>query len=137
MGIFKNLFGEKKKTLAELKEDVLRKATDNWNANSDLPDRQVKVTKKSIPVDDDINQEKNKNIRTILLVLAKRGEIGILPRSISDQTGVKMHDTSNILTYLTKKNYAELVNSPNGIKFYITEVGKKYCLSKEFNPVHK
>ena len=26
-----------------------------------------------------------------------------------------------------------LFNSPSGVKFYLTEVGRKYCLSKEFN----
>ena len=46
MGIIKKLFGEKKKTIDELKSEVFKKATDNWNANNNLSDSQIKTTKK-------------------------------------------------------------------------------------------
>ena len=47
--------------------------------------------------------------------------------------GIKKLDASAALSYLTKNNYAEAVNSPIGVKFYLTDAGRKYCLSKDFN----
>lgn len=132
MGIINKFFGEKKKTIDELKAEVLKKATENYNALSDLEDAQVDVIKESKSVED-ISQLKNKNIRTVLLELAKRGETGALPKSVSDRTGINIQDISTALTYLTKNNYAELVVSPTGDKFYITDDGKKYSVSKESN----
>ena len=131
MGIIKKLFGKKKKTIDELKSEVLKKATDNWNSNNNQPDSQIKTTKKSGLVHDDVVQEKNKNNRIVLLNLFERGATGALPRSISDKTGISMRDISNALTYLTKNNYAELVNSPNGVKYYITDIGRDYCKIKD------
>lgn len=132
MGIINKFFGEKKKTIDELKAEVLKKATENYSALSDLEEAQVDVIKESKSAED-ISQLKNKNIRTVLLELAKRGETGALPKSVSDRTGINIQDISTALTYLTKNNYAELVVSPTGDKFYITADGKKYSVSKEFN----
>lgn len=135
MGIFKNLFGndKKKKTPSELKAEVLKKATDNWNASVDLDDTPSSITKKPNSIQVDIVQAKKKNIRSVLLEIANCGGVGVLPRSISDKTGISKVDTSAALNFLTENNYAELVNSPRGIKYYLTPTGRKFCASKKFN----
>ena len=133
MGIVKKLFGKKGKTHSELKAEVLKKATDNWNASIEFEDTQKSVTKKPNPVQEDIDQAKKKNIRAVLLEIANGGDAGILPRSISDKTGISTVDTSAALIFLTDNNYAELVNSPRGAKYYLTQTGRKFCASKKFN----
>ncbi|MDH5370965.1 MAG: hypothetical protein OEW99_13130 [Gammaproteobacteria bacterium] len=124
MGILKNVFGKKEeKTDDDLKAAVLKKATANWNANSEssfINEQDVVV--KSDPAD--IEESKKKNIQTVLLELAERGETGVLVTSISDKAGLSNIDTTTALSYLVENNYAEAINSPTGVKYYLTEEGR-------------
>ncbi len=133
MGIIKKLFGKKGKTDAEIRAEVLKKATEHMNANSELESSRDAVVKVAATVYSTNDQDKKKNIRAVLLEIAEIGETGILPISISDKTGVSQIDTASALAYLTQNKYAESVNSPSGMKYYLTKVGRKYCISKEFN----
>jgi len=133
MGIIKKLFGNKKKTDAELKVEVLKKATAHWNATSESTGSQDSDVKNDMPVYESNDKVKKKNIRAVLLEIASRGEAGVLVISISDKTGISQPDTSTALVYLTKNNYVESVNSPAGMKCFLTGAGRKYCVSKEFN----
>jgi N-acyl-D-aspartate/D-glutamate deacylase len=136
MAIFKKLFGKDKKTAptdTDLKAAVLKKATENMDAISAASASQDKVANKNMPAYETNDKNKKNNIRLVLLEIAERGEAGVLAMSISDKIGVGKLDTSNALSFLTKNNFAEAVNSPVGVKFYLTAAGKKYCLSKEFN----
>ena len=133
MGIIKKLFGGKKKSDAKLHAEAIKKATDNWNANNTPKDVQDSASKNSNSIFDNIDPALKKNIRTVLIELAERGESGVLSTSISDKTDISMQNTSTALSFLTENNYVELVNSPIGAKYYITEVGKKLCISKKFN----
>lgn len=136
--MIKKLFGKKeKKTEDELKAEVLKKATEHWNANSESEssDKKIEISaaNKSFPEYKDIDEVKKQNIRAVLLEIAERGETGVLPISISDKTGINHQDTATALAFLTKEHYAEAVNSATGFKYYLTSAGKKYCISKEFN----
>lgn len=137
MGIIKKLFGNKKNTESELKAAVLKKATDHMNANSESADSdenvEGSVAEKKYPAYENVDKVKKKYIRAVLLAIAENGEMGALPISISDNTGINQRDTSTALAFLTKENYVDAVNSATGFKYYLTKAGKKYCLSKEFN----
>lgn len=132
MGIIKKLFGNKKeeKTESEFRADVLKKATAHMNTNSESVVSEKKAEGTAYEIEDKV---KKKNIRAVLLEIAERGEVGVMAASVSDKTGISKLDTSTALRYLTNNKFAEAVNSPSGVKFYLTEVGRKYCLSKEFN----
>lgn len=137
MGIIKKIFGKKEQTESEFKANVLKKATEHMSANSESVAHNEKattsVTNKNSPAYEINDKVKKKNIRAVLLEIAERGEVGVMAASISDKAGISKVDTSTALRYLTDKKFAEVVNSPSGVKFYLTEVGRKYCLSKEFN----
>lgn len=152
MGIFKKLFKDKKKTDDELKVDVLKKATAHLSAHSDegksFQGQGTDVNKVGGSADlgsDDavvekpyispqnIDQAKKKNIRAVLLEIADRGEAGVLLMSISDKTEINQQETATALDYLTRQNYVEAINSPSGMKCYLTDAGRKFCASKEFN----
>lgn len=135
MGILKKVFGKKeeKQTDSELKAAVLKKATNNMNTMSEVSATQDSAVKKNMPAYETKDQDKKKNVRTVLLEIADRGEAGVLATSISDKVGISKLDASNALSFLTENKFAEAVNSPIGVKFYLTEAGRKYCLSKEFS----
>ena len=130
-GLLKKIF-RRTKSAAEMKVDILKKATDHWNENSELSGftdgnvKQKKTLKKRI---DPIRKQ---NIQIVLKMLANSGETGILSKTISDQTDISPLDTANALTYLTDKKYAELVNGTSGKKYYLSELGRRYCINKQF-----
>ena len=130
-GIFLKKF-KRVKSVAEMKVDVLKKATDNWNENSELSGFSGSKVQKKKNVKKSIDQVKKHNIKSVLKVLAEHGEIGVLPRSISDVTGITIIDTKNALSYLIEKKYAEEINSTNGVKYYLTGLGRKYCINKKY-----
>lgn len=137
MGIVNKLFGKKGKTAAEveaeLKAEVLKKANEHLKAESEVAGVDKSVVEKRFSAYADIDQVKKKNIRTVLLEIVNRGEAGVLSNSISDKVGVNKQDTAAALFFLTNNHYVEAVNGNSGMKYYLTEAGKKHCLSKEFN----
>ena len=134
MAIFKKLFGKKKEeNTDDLKAAVLKKATAHINAASESNESLDSVVKKEMPAYESNDKVKEKNIRTVLLEVAERGDTGALPISISDKTGINQQDTATALAFLTKEHYVEAVNSATGFKYYLTDAGRKFCISKEFN----
>ena len=135
MGIIKKLFGKNKESKDELKAAVLKKATEHWNANneSSTVSGNSEGVKKNAKQYDVLDKVKKRNVRAILLEIAERGDTGVLPISISDDTGINQQDTATALAFLTKGKYIDEVNSVTGFKYYLTAAGRKYCISKEFN----
>ncbi len=114
------------KSAAELKVDVLKKATDHWTENSEGKVKKRKSARKRIDPD------KKQNIRVVLKALADGGETGVLPKSISDKMSIESLETNNALKYLVEKEYAEVINGTSGSKYYLTDLGRRYCLNKKF-----
>ena len=130
-GILKKKFSRAKST-AEMKMDVLKKATENWNANSELSGHSDSKSKKRKHIKKDIDPLKKQHIRTVLKILAESGEAGILPKSISDKTKINGSETTNALNYIIEKKYAEEINATRGKKYYLTDLGRKYCANKKY-----
>ena len=130
-GSFLKKFKRSKSDL-DMKVDILKKATDNWNENSELSGFSGSNEKKRKRVKKSIDPVKKNNIQSVLKVLAESGEAGVLPRSISDISGIDNIETKNAISYLIEKNYAEEVNSTNGTKYYLTDLGRKYCINKKY-----
>ena len=129
MAIFKKLFGKKKEeNTDDLKAAVLKKATAHMNAASESNESLDSVVKKEMPAYETNDKVKEKNIRTILLLVAEEGDTGALPISISDKTGINQQDTATALAFLTKEHYVEAVNSATGFKYYLTDAGKGLSL---------
>ncbi len=77
-----------------------------------------------------VDPQKKENVRIILKMLAQRGELGVLPKSIADQTGISTLETASALNYIMSKEYVEMLNSPAGQKYYLTDLGRRYCINK-------
>ncbi|MDH5395089.1 MAG: hypothetical protein OEW97_02350 [Gammaproteobacteria bacterium] len=120
------------KSTAEMKVDILKKATEHWNTHSDLSSFSASKNKKRNAPKKKIDPEKKQNVQIILKELAAAGEVGILPKSISDKTGIKTLETTAALNYLTEKKYAEVINSSKGSTYYLTKLGRDYCINKKY-----
>lgn len=120
------------KSAAEMKVDILKKATDHWNKNSGQAESSESKAKKRKVVKKNPDSVKKHNIQIVLKLLADGGEKGVLPKSISDKTNINIIETTNALTYLIEKKYAEVINSTSGTKYYLTELGRKYCINKKY-----
>jgi len=120
------------KSDAEMKVDILKKATDNWKENSEFSELSDNKVKKRKSVKKAIDPVKKQNIQSVLQALANGGEAGVLPKTISDKTEINTIETKNALNYLIEKNYAEEINSTNGTKYYLTGLGRKYCINKKY-----
>ena len=130
MGIIKNIFGKnKKKSTDDLKAAVLKKATENWNAKSEQVGVDGSFVNEGFISPSDTQKIKKDNALIVLQEVSEKGEAGVLSNSISDKLGIDKIDTATALTYLTNESYIEAVNSPSGMKYYITELGKKYSHS--------
>ena len=130
-GLLNKIFRRAKST-AEMKIDVLKKATDHWNDNSELSGFTGSDVKKTNPIKTSADKLKKQNIKAVLKVLAESGEVGVLPKSISDKTDINTIETTSSLAYLVEKKYVEVINSTNGTKYYLTELGRRYCLNKRY-----
>lgn len=130
-GLLDALF-RRAKSKAEKKIDILKKATDHWNDNDDSFAVSKTEVKKRKVVKTPADKLKKQNIKLVLTVLAEAGEVGILPKSISDKTKIDTNETNHALRYLVEKQYAEVINSTNTTKYYLTDLGRKYCLNKKY-----
>ena len=131
-GILQNKFLRLKRSADEMKNDVLKKANEHLDSHGDTSNSSNGKTKRKKSVNKDVDIAKKKHIRAALAVLADSGEAGALPMSISDRTRISSIDTTGALTYLIEKEYAEVINSTNGTKNYLTDLGRRYCINKGY-----
>lgn len=124
-------FFSRKKTDEELRNQLLEKAKQhidthgNTSGYKNNSSQQSKTGQKKDPV---IKQ----NIRKVLQVLADSGESGCLLKSISDKTSINARDVTLALKYLIDKSYAEETTGAVSKKYYLTSLGRKYCINKKY-----
>ena len=105
-------------------------ATDPWNENSGFSGFSESTDIKRKPLKKRIDPTKKKNIQTVLKMLAASGEVGILAKSLSDKAKINSIETTSALSYLIEKKYAESINATTGTKYYLTDLGRRYCINK-------
>lgn len=130
-GFFKKIF-LRKKTTDEMKMDIFKKATEHLDSHSHLSDMTGDSTKKSKAFKKKVDPDKRQNIKYILIILANSGETGVLSKSISDDMRIDPMETKNALNYLVGKKYAEVINGALGEKYYLSELGRRYCVNKKY-----
>lgn len=131
-GILKRKLGMEKST-EEMKQDILKKATEHWTNTSEMEafGDSSKISSGKRKTKRELDPAKRENIIKVIKTLAEHGETGALPKSISDIAKVNFLDTSSALAYLVEKKYAEVTSSTLGEKYYITSLGRKYCVNKK------
>jgi len=124
-GLLKKRLDEAK-TSAEVKVEILKKATENWNPTNNYPGAKNTSTKKIL------DSTKKPHTKNILKVLADHGERGMLLQSISDKLDISSIETDHSITYLIEHLFIEAVNAPQGTVYHLTTLGKSYCIKKGF-----
>lgn len=123
----------KAKSTAEMKMDILKKATANWDSDSDLEPFPAAADEEALPTARKVtDKDKKQHIRAALKELANSGETGVLARSVSDVTGIATINVTYAMNYLINKKYVEQINGPKGVKYYLTNLGRKYCINKKY-----
>ena len=129
-GFLKNKF-RKEGGASVNKMDVLRKATDNWNASVEHELREAE-TKKSSRKNASSSSEQP-YVKIVLKTLALNGDAGMLIQSIADNLNIKSNEIKSSLAYLEKNGFVEAVEGGSmGTKYYLDERGKKYCIKRGY-----
>jgi predicted ArsR family transcriptional regulator len=106
--------------------DVLKKATENWNKNSESA-----TMEKTPGLSTEVSEEQP-YIKIVLKMLALKGDAGMLIQSIADALDVGSNQIKSSLAYLEKNKFIESVSSSTGTKYYLIERGKNYCIKKGY-----
>lgn len=129
-GAFKKIF-RRSRSDEEMIDSIFKKASEHASETSDLFSQPARKPKKRKPQKKHIDAEKKQNMKLVLQLLAESGETGVLAKSVSDKTSINSLETSHALNYLVEKEYAELINGTTGAKYYLTDLGRRYCINKK------
>ena len=124
-GILKRKLHKVKET-AEDKVDILKKATDNWNASVDEERKKGEVAKKPV------NEANQPYVKIVLKTLSSKGEAGMLIQSIADALNISSNEIKSSLTYLEENDFVESVTGASGTKYYLAERGRNYCIKRGY-----
>lgn len=130
-GILQRKF-QRAKSSAEMKVDILKKATDYSNENSEFTGFTKSESKQQKEPKKKIDPVKKQNITSVLKMLAESGETGVLSKTVADRNNISSIEATGSLTYLMDKKYAEQINSTTGTKYYLTDLGRRYCINKRY-----
>lgn len=121
---------EKVSKAAEEKANILKKATENWNASveHDLKGEESKKVKAE-KVSTEIEQP---YVKIVLKTLALQGDAGMLIQSIADKLEVSSNEIKSALLYLEKNDFVEVVTASSGTKYYLSARGKKYSIKQGY-----
>lgn len=78
------------------------------------------------------SKEKKADILHVLTIMAEEGDKGMLLKAVADRLDIKTSKVQQAMQRLVDKKLVEEVVGVSGTKYYLTEVGKKYCLKKGF-----
>jgi len=116
--------------VAEEKANILKKATENWNASSehDLKTTSDAKTKREHLV----TEAEQPYVKIVLKTLALTGDAGMLLQSIADKLEVSNNDIKSSLAYLEANEFVDVVTAGSGTKYYLAARGKKYCIKRGY-----
>lgn len=110
--------------------DILKKATDGWNASVDH-NRKTAALKKT-GFQHSITTKNQPYVKIVLKTLALNGDAGMLIQSIADDLNITSNEINSSLSYLEKNEFVEAVLGGNGTKYYLAERGKQYCIKRGY-----
>lgn len=99
-----------------------------WQMKNEMHTRSPKKTVADYARDK--RHEEKTDIVHVLKIMAKEGEKGILIQSVSDRLNTSMTKTQQAMKKLVDKKLVEEVAGMSGVKYYLTELGRNYCISK-------
>lgn len=116
--------------VAEEKANVLKKATNNWNASSEYDLNTTGTRKKKGEYL--AFEAEQPYVKIVLKTLALNGDAGMLIQSIADRLEINNNEIKSSLAYLEKNKFVDIVAAGNGTKYYLSGRGKKYCIKRGY-----
>ena len=116
--------------VAEEKVDIIKKATENWNTNTEQNQEAEalnKARRQHLST-----EEEQPYVKIVLKTLALNGDAGMLIQSIADKLNVGTNDVKGSLTYLEKNEFVESVTAGSGTKYYLSSRGKRYSIKQGY-----
>jgi hypothetical protein len=101
-----------------------------WRVRAVKPTARPK--KSSADVEKERNREKKDGILHVLQVMAEEGDKGMLLQAIADRMKTGTSKVQQAVKPLVDKKLVDEVTGVSGTKYYLTEVGKKYCIKKGY-----
>jgi len=115
---------------AEERANILRKASENWNANEQSQSETSQLQKKQ---QEHLKTESEQPyVKIVLKTLALAGDAGMLIQSIADKLEVSSIEIKSALAYLEKNEFVESVAAGTGTKYYLTSRGKRYAIKQGY-----
>ena len=115
---------------AEERANVLRKASENWKASEEHQSESSTLQRKR---QENLSSESEQPyVKIVIKTLALQGDAGMLIPSIADKLEVSTNDIKSSLAYLEKNEFVESVNAGTGVKYYLSERGKRYAIKQGY-----
>lgn len=108
------------------KEDILKKATDNWQGSEEINLNSSDAQKSRR--DNLVTEAEQPYVKIVLKTLALNGDAGILIPSLADKLEVNTNEIKKALSYLEKNEFVESVAGGSGAKYYLASRGRRYCI---------
>lgn len=112
--------------VAEEKVDILKKATDGWNASVEHEKKTEEIKKSSQKYLQ--TEEDQPYVKIVIKTLALHGDAGMMLQSIADKLDISSNEIKKALAYLEKNEFTESVGS----KYYLAARGRKYCMKRGY-----
>ena len=116
--------------VAEERANILRKASENWQASEDHQSDSSQLQGKRR--ENLTTESEQPYVKIVLKTLAKTGDAGMLIQSIADKLEVSSNDIKSALAYLEKNEFVESVTAATGTKHYLSERGKRYAIKQGY-----
>lgn len=108
------------------KDDVFKKATENWQGSEDVilnSSNAQKSRRENL-----VTEAEQPYVKIVLKTLALKGDAGILIPSLADKLQVNTNEIKKALSYLEKNEFVESVAGGSGAKYYLASRGRRYCI---------
>ena len=86
--------------------------------------------KLSTEASDEKERKQKEEIVQILKILLKEGDKGVLMQTIADRMETNTTKAKHTISKLVDKKMVDEVVGVSGIKYYLTQLGRDYCLRK-------
>jgi predicted transcriptional regulator len=86
--------------------------------------------KLSTEASDEKERKQKEELVQILKILLKEGDKGVLMQTIADRMETNTTKAKHTISKLVDKKMVDEVVGVSGIKYYLTQLGRDYCLRK-------
>lgn len=111
--------------------DIVKEEHDDmvvWKIKTKKPT--ATAMKLTAEASDEKERKQKEELVQILKILLKEGDKGVLMQTIADRLDTNTTKAKHTVSKLVDKKMVDEVVGVSGTKYYLTQLGREYCLSK-------